>query len=357
MSDEGKTSPVNASLGASPAAEVAGKSFHLLLWLAARFVLRAAFVFLLAKWLGAGGYGSFSAVLAVASFVVPLSGLGYQQLMLRESSRGNDPQAHLRRSLCIWLVTTPICSIAGGIIASFLESGPRVAVAVLFVAGEVASTSISELAGRYEQSRGRPYMLGRFQAALILVRLLLLIPCIMAGALTTPLWLVIHGASGLLIALWWLGRYWRRSSGAAKTPWRGALFRGMPFATAGLSMRVQSELNKPLLAGLDASMAGNLGVAQRLVDALALPMVALQEVFWPRIYSTRRRSFTLMLFVVGSVGCAALVAAAVFATAGLLPMVLGAEYESAVELGLWLCGIPLLQATRNLLRILTAASQ
>ncbi|RMD62084.1 hypothetical protein D6833_07380, partial [Candidatus Parcubacteria bacterium] len=30
---------------------------------------------------------------------------------------------------------------------------------------------------------------------------------------------------------------------------------------------------------------------------------------------------------------------------------------SAVELGLWLCGIPLLQATRNLLRILTAASQ
>ncbi|MGC8808477.1 MAG: hypothetical protein ACP5QB_13265, partial [Thiomonas sp.] len=45
-------------------------------WLLLRAAAQAATVLLLARWLGAGGYGAFVAALAIASFFTPLAGLG-----------------------------------------------------------------------------------------------------------------------------------------------------------------------------------------------------------------------------------------------------------------------------------------
>jgi hypothetical protein len=60
---------------------------HIFGWLLLRVAAQAATVLLLARWLGASGYGEFVAALAVAGFFTPLAGLGLGAVLLVRGAR------------------------------------------------------------------------------------------------------------------------------------------------------------------------------------------------------------------------------------------------------------------------------
>lgn len=59
-------------------------------WLLLRAAAQALTVLLLARWLGASGYGEFVAALAVASFFTPLAGLGLGAVLLMRGARAPE---------------------------------------------------------------------------------------------------------------------------------------------------------------------------------------------------------------------------------------------------------------------------
>src|SRR5690606_28178399 len=108
------------------------------------------------------------------------------------------------------------------------------------------------------------------------------------------------------------------------------------------------EYNKPLLAQVAFSYAGNFNIAQRAVDLVSLPILALQEALWPRLYgdADHRRRLLIAGIVLVSISLGG--AAMVIAGAPLIPAILGEEFRAAAELMPWLAFLPLLAVLRSL---------
>src|SRR3546814_2019418 len=54
---------------------------------------------------------------------------------------------------------------------------------------------------------------------------------------------------------------------------------------AAFATKLQAEFNKPILAHLGFDLAGAYNVAQRASDLASMPLSALQESLWPRLYA------------------------------------------------------------------------
>ncbi len=113
-------------------------------------------------------------------------------------------------------------------------------------------------------------------------------------------------------------------------------------------MRLQMEFNKPVLAHMSYSEAGSFGVAQRIMDVVALPLVALQEALWPRVYAagetTARLRYTGVLLLLFAMAAGV----ALVLMAELLPWLIGADYQGAADVLRWLAFLPAAQVARGI---------
>ena len=322
----------------------------LFFWLSLRALSQVLLVLLLARGLGAESYGRYVAVVAVASFVTPFAGLGLSNLVLRNGAM--DPahlHAYLSRALRAWLPSTLACVVAAWLLARLLLPGalPWLAVGAA-LAAEVIAASLTDLAGRYLQAQHRMHGYGATGAGLIAARLAaMVLVALVASRFDVVLAFWAHAASGLLYAAWLLQRLPKIGPVDGGTEPMDAAT-GLPFSLAQVSMRLQAEFNKPVLARLDFSLAGNYNAAQRAIDLAALPLSALQEALWPRLYAhaeparqLRRTGLFLLL-------AAALCSAALWLAAPCLPFFLGEDFRYAVPALRWLAWLPLLQVLRNL---------
>ncbi|MDY0330914.1 MAG: lipopolysaccharide biosynthesis protein [Thiomonas sp.] len=318
------------------------------MWLLLRAAAQAATVLLLARWLGAEGYGVFVAALAVASFFTPLAGMGMAAILLRDGAREPERIDALLRQALRWWRRSAVLSIGVGVLAmqwglpSALPWAPLVALA----AGEIAAGSLVEILSRMAQARHRAARFGAIQAGLPGVRLLALLALAMFAVPTPTLWMLVYGASslGYAAALLWVETRSIQPMPSAHIAARD----GLPFVTGALSYRLQAEFNKPVLAHLGYAQAGAFGIAQRVVDLAALPLSALQEALWPRLFASadpRKRALrsgaALLLL-------ALLAGGVLMLAAPLLPWLLGADYEAAANTLVWLAFLPALQVARNL---------
>ncbi len=332
---------------------MARNGFVLLGWMLLRAAMQAATVVWLARQLGAQPYGQFVVVVAVSSFFTPFVGLGLSHMLLRNAAR--DP-AHagnyLARALYWWFRTLLPCVAASVVVALWLLPG-RVALLALVVvaASELAATSLTELCARYQQAQQRTHTFGAVHAGLPGVRLLAL------GLLWVGL-----GEVGILAVLWtyavsglvYASLIWMPLRTAAKAPdvvlpEPMTAYSGLPFSLATFAAKLQNEFNKPMLAQAGFGLAGAYNVAQRVVDMASLPVLALQEALWPRLYAQanparqlRRTGLALLLLALA-------VGGALWLVAPLLPVVFGADFADAVAVLRMLAWLPLLQVLRALL--------
>lgn len=325
----------------------------LLGWMLLRAAMQAATVVWLARQLGAQPYGQFVAVVAVSSFFTPFVGLGLSHMLLRNAAR--DP-AHagnyLARALRWWLRTLLPCVAASVVVALWLLP-ERIALLALVVvaAAELSATSLTELCARHLQAQQRTHAFGAVNAGLPGVRLVAL-GLLWAGmrdaGVTAVLWT--YAASGLIYAaLLWLPLRAAAKAPDAVLPEPMTARSGLPFSLAVFATKLQGEFNKPMLAQAGFGLAGTYNVAQRVVDMASLPVLALQEALWPRLYAQANPARQLRHTGAALLVLALALGVALWLVAPLLPVVFGADFADAVAVLRLLAWLPMLQVLRALL--------
>ena len=321
-------------------------------WMLLRAGAQAATVVLLARVLGAAAYGQVVAILATASLVVSFAGLGLSHMVLRNAARDPAHEAfYFGLARRWWVLTLPPCMVAAIAVAAMLLPGNLPALAAcVAIAAEIAAVSFTELGARHRQAQQNMHAFGAIQAGLPLLRLgtlIVLLPTLHALTATTVLWA--YAASGLTYTAF-LYRRLRvtASSDNAATEVMTATS-GLPFSLAVFATKLQAEFNKPVLAQTSFGLAGNYNVAQRVVDMASLPLMALQEALWPRLYALPDPIRQLHRTGLALMAVALVLGVALWLAAPLLPALLGESFANTVEVLRWLAWLPLLQAFRALL--------
>ncbi len=320
----------------------------MLVWLLLRAAFQAASVVLLARWLGAQEYGQFVAALAITSFFTPLAGLGLQGVVLRDGAR--DP-AHLpkllRAALRLWVASSLGFGVLAGVAAWAVLPQEPVLPWVLLLLGlsEVAASSGVELLARSRQARQHTRAYGLSMAGLAGARFVSLL---LYAAMTSPTaqgWMIAYSAASLLYLA---ALHSATPRPAAHGPLQHGLLRaGLPFAVGALSFRLQAEFNKPVLARLSYADAGAFNIAQRAVDLISLPLMAMQESLWPRLFADPQPWRRLRFALAAMLALAMLLGGGVALFAPLLQTMLGADYASMVTVLIGLAWLPVVQTTRN----------
>lgn len=318
-------------------------------WLFVRALAQAALVLFLARLLGATAYGQFVSLLALASFFTPLAGLGLHAVLLRDGAR--EPAqlpGLLNRALRLWLAATAVFSLIAWLVILLFLPGEHPGYAVLVFAGaEVAAGSLVEIVGRSEQARHETSRFGALLAGLSLIRLGALGSLSALATPTLTLWLLAYATASLSYTVCLGAWVLRKRAAPIGAPTR-LIREGLPFAIGALSLRLQTEFNKPVLAHLGYAEVGYFGIAQRITDFASLPLMALQEALWPRVYAASNPTLRLRRTGAVVVAFALLGGAAIALLSPLLPKLLGHGYTQATPLLIALAGLPATQVIRNL---------
>lgn len=325
----------------------------LLGWMLLRAATQATTVVWLARQLGAQPYGQFVAVVAVSSFLTPFVGLGLSHMLLRNAAL--DP-AHagnyLACALRWWLRTLLPCVAASVVVALWLLP-ERIALLALVVvaAAELSATSLTELCARHLQAQQRTHAFGAVNAGLPGARLVAL-GLLWAGmrdvGITAVLWT--YAASGLIYAtLLWVPLRAAAKAPDAVLPEPMTARSGLPFSLAVFATKLQGDFNKPMLAQAGFVLTGTYNVAQRVVDMASLPVLALQEALWPRLYAQANPARQLRRSGAALLALALALGVALWLVAPLLPVVFGADFADAVVVLRLLAWLPMLQVLRALL--------
>lgn len=325
----------------------------LLVWMLLRAGAQAAIVVLLARLLGAQAYGELVAGIAVAGFATPLVGLGLAHMVLRNGAQAPE---HLRlyfnRALQVWAYSyIPFTALVYVVALWLLPSGlPQLALFAV-IATELAVSSLAELLARTWQAKQKTHAYGAINACLPLVRLLTLIFFVIYGSelnIKSALWLYAgaNGAylTGLLVLIALLPKYKPESSLEPMS-----ITSGLPFCAAGFALKMQGEFNKPILARTGADLAGSYNIAQRAVDLASLPLQALQEALWPRLYSQPNPMRQLLRTGMALLFLAMILSSLLWLAAPLLTLVFGDSYSDAVDVLRLIVLLPILQLFRALL--------
>ncbi|MCY1274591.1 hypothetical protein D9M68_183640 [compost metagenome] len=331
---------------------LAQASMELTGWFFLRAAAQAITILALAKVLGATDYGAFVAVLAITGISASVAGLGSPSVVLRDGARQPlELPSLLGRALCTWWRSVLLFTLATSAIVQVVLppiDAPGFAIHGMILT-EIASISLIELLGRAFQAQKNTRAYGAMQAGLPLARLLALVALWGAGHHDLTAWLCVYIAASIgymVSATWFTHRQvgWQPSS---RDTW--AMIReGIPFTAGGVSARLQAEYNKPLLAQAAFAHAGNFNIAQRAVDLVSLPILAMQEALWPRLYADADHRRRLMIAGIILVLMSLAGAAVVIAGASLVPVILGEEFRTASELMVWLALLPLFAVLRSL---------
>lgn len=334
-------------------------SSSLFFWLAARSTAQVALVFALTQLLGPDGYGGFVAALAIATLYTPLAGLGFYGVIVRDGARSPSTlAAQLSEALTLWLPAALVFgSLAVGTAYVALPASLHAPALAALVFSEIVSSSLVELLGRTEQAQHRAQRYGAMTAGLIVIRLIALGIYATATHPTISGWMAVYAIASLIYAIALLVWVTRTLQFALPRKLRWSLLReGLPFLLAMLSLRIQAEVNKPVLARLGPALAGNFNIAQRALDIAALPLIALQEVLWPRLYAESRPIRRAVLPTILLSSLAGVAAVALWYAAPLVPYLLGTGYKDVSSLIRMLALLPAIQVLRNMIGVITVAT-
>lgn len=332
--------------------KLARNSSSLLVWMALRAAAQAGIVVLLARQLSAQPYGQFVAIIAVASFFTPFVGVGLSNMLLRNSAR--DPShdtVYLARAVRWWARSLlPCIAIAIAIATLLLPSGLPLGAAFAVIAAELSATSLTDLGARHKQAQHRINTFGAINAGLPITRLIafsILFLTAPKAQLPTVLW-IYAGCSIIYTLFMWFPVRSAIAGADSAAPEAMTPTSGLPFSLAAFATKLQAEFNKPILAHAGFGLAGSYNVGQRAVDMATLPLTALQESLWPRLYAQQdpmrqlRRTGLILLAIALALGVV------LWAAAPALPYVLGPSFTDAVSVLRMLALLPLLQSFRYL---------
>lgn len=322
-------------------------------WLAVRTAAQTALFVLVARTLGAQGYGSLIAVMALAG-VFGFAGMGATAVLVREGSRQPERLPELIGDLQrLWLVSTPVLA-ALALLTNVLLLGDTLPLSamVAIVIAEVACQTAVDAIGRVHQSQDNVARMGLISGGFIITRLV-------AFAALMPLlhWTPVTWAWGYCLssALYLAALVLMEGRGPHRPRWSTRPIRhtagaGLPFAFSYAAHKVQAEINKPMLARIASTAdAGALSAAQRFTDLLLLPVLAMLETLAPRSYRAAHPVKTTITLGLIPLAVAVAGGAVLAASAHWLPLIVGPSFEAAVPAVMMLAALPAVQVFRWLL--------
>lgn len=321
-----------------------------------RACAQIALLLILSRTLDSQNYGVFITTVAIGALLTPIAGLGLQAILLRDGSR--NPAllpALLRQHLSLICIAVPICGTLAVIYAlvtlSIVRNMPLLAMACAMCT-DIALVTIAELVSRVEQARGRINQFGMIQASAAIARLSAVVALYFLSNISIQSWLWAYTLSGMVL----LGFYWmhatRLTNSAPKMSngTKSTLFEALPFALGALSMKLQGEYNKPQLARVGFDQSGIFNVVQRAMDALMLPVLAMQETLWPRLYA-RPQQAPMLALIIPPLLMAVLAGVACWVIAPIIPRIVGPAYQDGVEILRQFAALPLIQCMRMLITV------
>lgn len=323
-------------------------------WLVVRTLAQTTLFILVARALGAEGYGALISVMALAG-IFSFAAMGASAVLVREGAR--EPH-RLPRLTCdmvrLWLGYMPILCVAAVIVTELLVGHllPTPAILAIVIAEVVCATAVDGV-GRSYQSRDRVSTMGLVSSGLIVTRLaaFVIIGRIVQWTPTTWAFGYLASSAGYLLLLLLLASNSNhRRVMDSDTPLGKAIKASLPFSFSYAAQKVQAEINKPMLARIsDASGAGVLSAAQRFTDLLLLPVLAMLETLALRVYRAPKPISTTFTLGLAPLATAVLGGGVLFAAAKTIPWILGPSFQASVSAVVLLAALPAVQVFRWLL--------
>ncbi|PWJ53023.1 Membrane protein involved in the export of O-antigen and teichoic acid [Quadrisphaera granulorum] len=344
---------------------------------------RAAFAgltfLLVARELEPAGLGAVSAVTAAATLALPFASLGAVHLLVRSAVRTPERlAAGFAGATVVTTVGGLLATVLAALVCALVVPSLPLGVVVALLVADLVGSALLELAAGVQVARGRAMAAAQAQLLFHGLRLAAAVALVL-----TPVGLTVAGWAGAYLATSLVGaavavvvvriQVGRGASGlagladevrAVLEQWRD----GFHFSVGLGAQALYNDLDKLMLTRLGSEAAnGAYTVAYRLVDMALVPLRAVLAAAYPRFFAAGAAGGTAGLrSAVGlarsiaptTVAWCALASVALLAGAGLVPVLLGAEYEPAVGALRWLALLPLLKVAHYLAAdALTGAGQ
>lgn len=317
-----------------------------------RLVIQALYFVLIARSLGASGYGAFIGVVALVGIVYPFGDLGSGGLLVKNVSRDKSLfPAYWGTALVRTAASSSVLFVAVLVLSHFTLPSAIPLMLVLLVAGaDLLGLNIISMCGLSFQAFDRLnwtatinvlVSASRLTAALILVGIQRHPSPLQWGYVYFCSTAAVTITAALLVSAK-LGapRFrWQRAPGEARE--------GLYFSVGLSAQTIYNDLDKTMLARLGTLEAtGIYGAAYRLIDVSFVPVSSLLAASYSNFFRAGAEGISASLsyakpLLLRALGYSFFACIALLTCAGILPHILGGEYARTVEALRWLSVLPI----------------
>ncbi|HBA90107.1 MAG TPA: polysaccharide biosynthesis protein [Geobacter sp.] len=333
--------------------ELSRDTMWMLLGHGAQLPIRAVYFVLIARSLGAQGYGAFIGVTSLATMMAPFASMGSGNILIKHvaSDRSEFARFWGRTILLTWS-SGVILTIATAVLSLFIlpPTIPFLLVVTVAIA-DLLFLSMLNVSAQAFQGFQRMTMTSFLLVLPNATRLLALVVLI-AIKKPTPMdlgyvYLVSTGIA-FLAGVYLVGRE------LGKAAYRGRILdaevrEGLYFSVALCSQSIFNDIDKTMLTRLSTlQAAGIYAAAYRLIDVAFIPIRSLISASYARFFQSGAQGMRGTVALVGKLlpvaaGYALAASLVLFVSAPLLPLVFGRDFAEATDALRWLALLPLLK--------------
>jgi O-antigen/teichoic acid export membrane protein len=320
-------------------------------WQFLRVGLQALWMLLVARLLGAAGYGTFAGYAGFASAIGSLTGIGFGLTLLQDVSRDRTRfSASLRHAAIAFVGSGALLWLAYVFTAGqFLRGGLPVSTIAFIGIPEVLAFPLTILASYAYQAHDRPGMAGLMYAAIPASNLVAL-GAFLLGTDDRSLGAYIPYHAGIAVlgtaAVWFTMRHDLRPVRSIGWPGRRDISESAGFSLMRVIDTAMTSLDKSIVLRLAGpEIAGWYTAAFRLASVLAIPASALAMAALPRLFRDRGQERGRRLahhLLLASLASGALGVLGMLGGSAALPWLLGPGFGGAARAARYLCLAPLL---------------
>lgn len=332
---------------------MARNTFWMLLGHGAQMPIRAVYFILIARSLGAQGYGAFVGVTALVAILGPFASMGSGNILIKHVARdGSTFHKYWGRAIILTISSGLLLTILALFLSMFLlpTAIPSTLVLCVSISDLIFFSLLGVSSQAYQgfQRMSRTSFLTVLPNISRLLGLLILILVKKPSPLDLGYFYLASTVLACLIAFVLVTRELGKPTFDRKV-FRGELREGLYFSVALCSQSIYNDIDKTMLARLASlEAAGIYAAAYRILDAAFAPIRSLLYASYARFFQSGVNGMRGTLSLVGKLlpyaaGYGLGISILLFVSAPILPYILGRDFVETVPALRWLALLPLLR--------------
>jgi O-antigen/teichoic acid export membrane protein len=322
-----------------------------------RLLLQGIYFIILARVLGAQGYGVLAGTLALISIISPFAGWGSGNLIVQHTSR--EPESfsvYWGNSILTITVSGTVLTLLVLLLGHFLLPGVPLQLLIGLSLAELFFGRLLDTAGQAFQAFEQLQITSYLNMLLSGARFTAVLLFLAVSRSHTPQgwagWYLLSSLVPALVGLYLVYRYLGRPRVKVNLV-RGNLLEGFYFALSIAAADIYNDIDKTMLARMSTFTAtGIYAAAYRIIGIAYVPVTAMLSACYARFFQSGSKGIKGSLeFARGVLPVAAgyglLATLALLLCAPLVPLILGADYANAVAAIRWLALIPFLRSLHS----------